>query len=198
MPSNDYKTRRLLLRAYPQEQPIRGYAREHGWPIAVTTEEDLDQNTVHEIIWLARPSLVMHYAEDRLTGTAYVMASSWSPELAENLSRQLEHDLDVVPLDQLLRAPAEADDAQALSVAINRLSLGAPYEFDRDIFEIVSGGLTHPDHRARHASIWAAAFMPWQEYRPILRRMAASDPDADVREAAADLLQAYRFEEGKA
>jgi hypothetical protein len=196
--SNDYRIRRLLLRAYPDEQQIRRYAKEHDWPIAVTTQENIDQGTVHEIVWLVGPSLAMHYAEDKLTGTAYVMASSCSPELAERLSRELERDLDVIPLDQLLRTPGEADDMQALGLAISRLSLGAPYEFDSDVFELVSQGLAHPDHRVRHASIWAVTFMPWQEYRQILRKMAESDQDADVRKTAADLLKAYQLEEGKA
>lgn len=195
--SNDYKTRRLLLRSYPAEEQVSKYARERNWPVAGTTEEDPEEGTVREVLWLAEPSLALHYAEDRITRTAYVMASSWSPELAEDLSRRLERELDVVPLDQLLRAVEEADDAQTLSLAINRLSLAAPREYDGDVFRLIAKGLRHADSNVRLASIWAVGFMPWPEYRPILRKLAEADPDGMVRETAADLLEAYRLEDGE-
>jgi hypothetical protein len=194
---NDYKTRRLLLGSYPAEEQVTTYARRNDWPVAGTTEEDPEAGTVHEIIWLVEPALALHYAQDALTSTAYVLASSWSPELAEGLSRRLERELDVISLDELLRTAEEARDAHALSLAINKLSLGAPREYDADVFRLIAKGLSHADRDVRLASIWAVGFMPWPEYRPILRKLAEGDPDSTARETAADLLEAYRLEGGE-
>ena len=85
----------------------------------------------------------------------------------------------------------------SLSLAINRLSLAAPREYDGDVFRLISKGLSHADSNVRLASIWAVGFMPWPEYRPILRMLANADPDDGVRETAADLLEAYRLERGE-
>jgi hypothetical protein len=196
MLSNDYKARRLLLRSYPAEEQVSDYARRNNWPFAGRAEEDPEEGTAHEVIWLVTPSQALHYAEDRMTRTAYVMASSWSPELADDLSQQLERDLDVVSFDELLRAAEGAEDVHSLSLAINRLSLAAPREYDGDVFRLISKGLSHADRSVRLASIWAVGFMPWPEYRPILRILANTDPDDRVRETAADLLEAYRLERG--
>jgi len=195
MVSNDYKARRLLLRQFPAEEVARRYAEENGWPITGQTEEDPDEGTVREIMWMVEPSLVLHYAEDRMSETSYVMASSWSPDRADDFSARLEREMDVRRLGELLRDCDEASTPQEKSVAIARLALGAPRLYDVDVFTRVGRGLSDPDGDVRLASIWAIGFMPWPEYRPVIQKIAETDTDQIVRETARDLVEAYEMED---
>jgi len=195
MTSNDYKARRLLLRTFPAEDSVTALADEMGWPFVGRTEEDPEEDTVLEVMWMVSPDLVLHYAEDRMSKTAYVMASSWSPERAEEFAAELSALLDVRSLGDLLNAVDAAADEHQLSLALTRLTLGAPREYDVDVYTRVCRGLIRSDATTRLSAIWAIGFMPWPEYKKALAPVAAKDPDHGVRAMAEALLESYRLEE---
>jgi hypothetical protein len=182
----------MILRDYPAQARLTAYAEGNGWPLLATFEEDPEQGTVHELIWAVDPAVSLHYAEDRLTQSAYVLASGASRADVDRLGRRLGEELETIPLQELLRDCDESREPREIGRAVTRLTLGAPRDFDAAVFRRVERVLAHEDPDVRRMGVWAVSFMPWPEYRPLLAEMADGDADPEVRDTAADLVAAYR------
>jgi len=67
----------------------------------------------------------------------------------------------------------------------------APPDADPVLVELFRRGLTHEDAFQREGAVIAAAIPAWAELRADIERLAAHDPDADVRSAAAMALDSF-------
>jgi hypothetical protein len=72
-----------------------------------------------------------------------------------------------------------------------QLGLGAPAEYDDEFFVRIRDGFASPEQWVREAAIWATAYSPWPQYRPLLEAAAQSDPAPKLRTDATTILAGF-------
>jgi hypothetical protein len=83
------------------------------------------------------------------------------------------------------------DDVHEFGQKLAILGAVAPADPDPVLIELFRRGLTHDDPYQREGAVHAAAIPSWPEVRADIERMAAEDPDDDVRRAATVALDSF-------
>jgi hypothetical protein len=73
-----------------------------------------------------------------------------------------------------------------------RLGVGAPYEFDDEVFRRITAGLVHGNADVRQLAMWGSVYSPWPDYLPYLRQIAERDKAPLLRERASDVLSIFK------
>jgi hypothetical protein len=113
------------------------------------------------------------------------------PKLVDALLALAEQRLDTWTPEALLEAVDTAANPKEAALSVLRLGLGAPREFDSEVFERVERSSSHPDPRVRRTAIAATGYSAWPQFRPLLERVAAEDPDPQRRDDAEIMLQTF-------
>ncbi|WP_311704327.1 hypothetical protein [Streptomyces litchfieldiae] len=161
--------------------------------------ENADRLESHEVIWGKSGDLTLHYQEDVLTRSPAAFVTGEDQRRVQVASRILEQRLKPATTEELLEAaeavrPSPAD----YMLAILRLGLGAPVDFDQRFFDQVRNAMRDTETGVRYAAVWATSYVEWPQYEPLLVRASEHDPSEKVRGDAAVVLAAYRslHEEG--
>jgi hypothetical protein len=83
------------------------------------------------------------------------------------------------------------DDATEFGLKLAILGAVAPPDADDALVDLFRRGLTHDDPEQREGAVMAAAIPAWPELRGDIERLAATDPDEDVRRAAVVALDSF-------
>jgi hypothetical protein len=83
------------------------------------------------------------------------------------------------------------DDVHEFGDKLAILGAVAPADADPVLVELFRRGFTHGDPYQREGAVLAAAIPSWPEVRADIERLAAEDPDADVRRTAAVALDSF-------
>lgn len=186
-----YRTPRMVLRKPSAEEEVRQFAESNSWTLVSDRPGDAEAGQRRELVWEAGPEAQVTYSQDDMSPSSFVTASSASANLTSSLGRWLEEELRPWRVKDLSRLVDVAKDPVRIGLAVLRLGLGAPYEYDEAVFQRMSRGLTHEDGRTRDMAIWATTYSPWPQYRPLLRYIAEHDPEPDLRERARFTLDSY-------
>ena len=188
-----YHSRRIILKHSPGEAEVQSFADELGWPRRMEEPADIEQRSVHEVLWFAGPEVVLRYAEDPVSQHSYVEARANRQTLVDALCALAEERLDAWQEEELLESIG-ATDPMSRAEAVIRAGLASPEEFDDRFFSRINAAMSDPDHRVREAGIYATTFTVWPQYLPALRNAAENDPNEDRRRDARLALDLFRSE----
>jgi hypothetical protein len=133
--------------------------------------------------WQLAPELWVNHLEDELARAhAYVITGA-DPARVARFTDLFERALHPVPYQVLLDATSASDDEER-AVAISRVGLSAPYDFNEPIFATITKAFKDPSVKVRNAAIRATAYSPWSEFRGALRRHAEVEVDPELRDLA--------------
>lgn len=181
----------------PAEGDAERLANAMGWPVRGEIPADYANGIPHEVQWSAGSAIILHYLEDDLSGSAYLVVSGDSKEAAEATAGIAERQLPAFLsyqelLDSISKARSEPEKCRALV----RAALGAPKEFDKRLFEIVRTSLSDKSPAVREGAIWATSYAPWPQFRDLLEDVVAHDRNQQVRDTAEGMLGAFDAAEG--
>jgi hypothetical protein len=185
-----FRTLRMVLRSSSADD-VRAFAEENSWILVLNQPADPDSGVRRELVWEAAPRVRMTYVEDDMSGNSFVTVGGEDPNLTSSIGGWVEEQLHPWRLKDLCRLVDVARDPVRVGLAVLRLALGAPYECTPEVFERIAKALEHEDERTRDMAIWATTYSPWPEYKPILRRIAQSDPEPKLRDRAQLTLESY-------
>lgn len=128
-----------------------------------------------KIHWISDPRINLSYIA--IVGEALA-------ETADLLARHMK-----ILGDDELRDYAEHASAPADRIrAVHWLALSATPAFDEHRFRLLCRAFEDPDLEVRGNAVLAVSHVGWQQFEAPLRRLAAEDTDASVREDASTLL----------
>ncbi|MEU6253124.1 HEAT repeat domain-containing protein [Streptomyces sp. NPDC047043] len=187
MNSTHHRSDRLVLGRSPQDEAVEELAEEQGWQRV----EEVTEDGARQILWAVGPGTSLTYAEDPVSHNAYAVLVSEDKET-------FEETLDVV-LDELmpwqpralLSSIEQAEDALARARAVIRAGLGAPDRYDEHFFTRIREAFESSDRWVREAAVWATAYSPWPQYRPLLEATVRNDPEEKLRADAASILAGF-------
>jgi len=181
----------MVLREPSAEQDVWRFAESNSWLLISDQPGDVETGQRRQLVWETGPEAQVTYAEDDTSPTCYITVSGTSADMTSSMGLWLEAELRPWRVKDLCRLVDVAKDPVRIGVAVLRLALGGPYEYDEEVFQRMSRGLTHGDGRTRDMAIWATTYSPWPQYRTLLRSIAEHDPEPDLRERAQFTLDSY-------
>lgn len=187
----DRMTPRYILRSYPGLDSVERYVQEKEWSLISEAKENQALGVKHEIRWLTPTTITLHYEEDYISRQSYVYLAGDDFDSLPMLVADLTESLKPWSRAELLQAIGDARTGPERARAVLRAGLGAPMEFDQEFFDAISACMTADEIPLRDAGILAAGASQWPQFRPALERIAAEDPEAEVRDMAQATLRAY-------
>lgn len=151
------------------------------------------QTIVREIAWEAGRGVRLYYAVDYLSACFFIVIEGYSIECNDDYEyfrRLVMVAIEVLypwSLDKLLEEvdsyspPANPRD---LARAVIRLGVGAPNDYNDEVFTRISHAMRSPEAWVRKAAIWATAYLRWPQFLPLLSQVADSDADPQLRSEA--------------
>jgi hypothetical protein len=185
--STHHQSNRLVLGRSPQDEAVEELASEQGWQRV----EDVVEEGARQVLWAVGPGTSLTYTEDPVSHNAYAVLVSEDRAAFERVLDLIQDEL--MPWDRraLLISIDEARDALARARAVIRVGLGAPDDFDEDFFNCIREAFGSPETWVREAAVWATAYSPWPQYRPLLEATAHSDPEEKLRSDATAILAGF-------
>ncbi|KAB1990058.1 hypothetical protein [Streptomyces triticiradicis] len=192
----EIRSRRRVLRDPSAEADVAEYARRKGWR-RIGSRDPAPERGVNEreVMWLTDEALTFHYVEDGVAAHSYVFFEGRDKEVVDAYDAQIVGDMDFWTQDEALRAEEAAEDPRERGLALLRVGLVAPREFDEDIYAAVNKELEEEEEDLRNIALWVMSYSPYPQYRPALRRVAERDPSPDIRELARATLRTLDDEE---
>src|SRR6185436_1314037 len=184
--------RRLIIKNPKGSLPLIEQADEDRWMFQGRINRDPKKNIPKELIWATSDNrATVHYVEDELVKFPYIVVKGdgWK-EVASSISRSI----DVFSEDELVEMVEKAGSREEKTLAIARLGVGAPDEFDPRFFQLLEKALSDPDPEVRRTVVWVNGYTGWPQFRQLLEKMAKADPDERVREEAGFVVAGYESE----
>ena len=141
-----------------------------------------------------RPGLAFFYVENNLSDdccVGLISREEFNETELQELLRAVDDYLDTWSIDDLLFQLDGVEIPGYFGRAIIRLGLGAPPEFDQEVFDRIYSATTRAEHMVREVAVAAMMYPAWKQFRPVLRSIAQNDNAENVRARAAFVLAIY-------
>jgi hypothetical protein len=182
---------RLIVRGDDPEAIVRRYAGSLGDSTEEAGPAAPGLGLEWKIRWRVAPEGELHFGIDENTSAGFVYWTSETRDVAtEMTSRAAEH-LPVYTRDELLERWYDTEDPSEAARWLLMVALGAHYTFEPRVLNVIKDGLARPETEVRSAAVYATTYSPTRFYRPVLRRVAQEDEDAEVRDLASRILSIY-------
>lgn len=190
-PQENYEGPRLVLRQRPGDQAVTQLAVAADWTLLADNSEDAYAKYVREQTWGVRRGVHVHALIDRLSEYGALTVLAEDEAAGEEFTDQLRDYLHPFTRQELLAPVFEVSDPGERMLCLMRMVLGAPTEFDREIFDRVTSLSRDEDPRVRDATTLATSYAAWPQFRSMLRGLAENDRHPVVRQDAAIQLQMF-------
>jgi hypothetical protein len=186
--SDEWSTRRLVLRPERAEEDVATVARLHGWQRVAAG--DAGPGAGRFVKYQAvLPGLSVCYFEVSSPDLCTVFVDSVRcAEEIEPVRTLLQAELVPWTLAELLREVDHAPSVADLCAALRKAGLGAPLEADPAFLQRFSTAARHPEVEVRMAAILEMSRVSWPEMLPLLTEVARSDRKRSVRATARKAL----------
>jgi len=192
MPSTrPYRSQSLVFRKGKAKNEVEHFAAAMDWPLRGEVAADPDRGTPYELQWSAGPALVMHYTEDDLSNTGYLVITGQRDDATQATAKVAERHLKFSSFDELLQEAGRASGTAERCRALIRVAIGAPRVFDRRLFDIIQNSLHDENPDIREAALWATSYPAWPQFRKLLENVAVHDPDHRIRDTAQGIAEAF-------
>ncbi|MFE6690803.1 hypothetical protein ACFVFQ_30565 [Streptomyces sp. NPDC057743] len=186
--------RPLVLRDDEAAQKLMDVSHTLNWQFIRDNAELAASEHVQETVWSPREQVFVHLVTDGPTRSRSVYVSSTPDAIARAVGvlEFLVDTLDFCSLDELSSDATEAATEKQRAIALVRLGMGAPKDYEERVFTLLEGGFRHPHPTVRNAAIWATRFALWPQFIPLMERMKDEDPEPILQSVAADTIEIYR------
>jgi hypothetical protein len=128
----------------------------------------------------------LHHIHDFLLEAQYIVVVGPGPG---PLAEEIRSSLKTVDKKDVLARAKRASSGEARLKAVHGAAALAPESFDPELAAVIENALASDDPEMRSAGILATGYAEWKEFQEPLKRLAAEDPDPDVREEAGAMLE---------
>ncbi|RKT84586.1 hypothetical protein SAMN05421805_103522 [Saccharopolyspora antimicrobica] len=191
-----FRSRRFVFGSRDSFPVVADIARTSGWKQLLKRPTDQPRADMMSVRWEVDaeidPGLRITFTEDAAIDSAYVLATSplGPPQRVKTVTRVFAAYWGVLSFDDLI-VEVDTATADALPLAVLRAGLGAPAHRDERFVERISACAAAEEDSVREAALWAMTYAEWPVFRPVLREVAAGDPDEFLRKMASGVLSSY-------
>ncbi|MGW0209341.1 hypothetical protein ACWDZ8_27285 [Streptomyces sp. NPDC003233] len=188
-----FRSRRYLLDPGSDATVVGRLAATLGWPLLGELVANPGALESYEVMWGKSRDLTLHYQEELFTLSPCAFITGENEARVRAAARVAEQQLKPATPEELLEAADAVRNSPAdYMLAIQRLGLGAPVDYDERFFVRIQAAFEDEVDGVRKAAVWATSSAEWPQFEPLLAHAAVNDPAEDVRADAELLLDAYR------
>jgi hypothetical protein len=188
MNEDNPRSRRLVLLGEADEDTVEEFAAGLRWPRLSESAADLDEFLPRQVSWAVRASATLHYMEDLISDLKYVMVIADDQETVCSAVAEIEDGLPVWTVEGLLADVDAQTDPDDVALALIRLGMGAPLEYNDRVFERIRDAMGSEAKRVREGALWAITYEAWPAYASPVRALLAQERDEDLVRTAQGLL----------
>jgi len=180
------KNRRIIFKLASAVDIIRKLSANYFWHLTKLIRADPENQIPYELhIKSDDDDFEVIYVEDPISECNYVIVSGEDQEKACSL---IQENIEFWTSDEMFSAWANALNDTAQILAILRIGVGAPYEYDKLFTVKLMEGLEHTDASVREAALAAVGYREWDEFDAILKIIVENDSDERCRNRAEFML----------
>jgi hypothetical protein len=142
-----------------------------------------------EVTWHLGAGYYVHFAREAPSSVQFVQVSGSRLSEVNKIARILADKFAVVSDDGLLSSLDHARNPEDRRRLLVQAGIGAPNDIDERYFSRISDAMRDADPRVREGGLWAALYMEWLEFAPLVAEMVRSDSKQTLREQARVLLK---------
>jgi hypothetical protein len=171
---------RLLLDEPSRIDDIETLAGRLAW----RESRDIQDGGIREVSWDIGQDAVLHYVEEARAAACFVQVEADSQASVDRVVAVVIEQLHPISADEVVGAVDRADSSQDLAIAILRMGLIAPAKWEVRTYTRLNAALYDDSPHVRAAAVAAVAYRHWPEFRSLIRYMAVTDSDPNVRRDA--------------
>lgn len=181
------KNRRIIFKNSEGEVTITSLSVDGGWDLVEMVRADPDNQIPYELHFKSyKEDVEVVYVEDPISECSYAIVSG---EDMDATCLLIEEKTECWTAEEMFSDWEKAPHDTAQILAILRIGVGAPYEYDERFANKLKEGLASDDNQVREATLAAIGYRDWQEFDSLLEDVAANDPDERCRTRAAVMLE---------
>lgn len=156
-------------------------------------ENQRSDKAPYEIVWISDSQhTTIHFIDDHLIGLKYlVIKGTKVDEVTEFVLHLFPSKL--YRQSDIFQMLENASMVQDRIQAIHHVGVAAPSEFDPMFYKVFEQELQSSDPAIRLAMILVLSYVDWTEVKKLVKTIAVSDLNPEVREAASNLLESYNI-----
>jgi len=159
-------------------------AHAFGWMLYTVVEES-DEHPYEEVWALNGGTSAVHYYEDETLSTAFLLVMG---DGERELAHEIVHRWPTIQAAGAVALARAAGSSEERIRAAGYLASTAPPASRPDVVDAFDELLSADDPAVRRFVLEAASYPAWPQLRPLVERVAASDPEPAVRTAAQQVL----------
>ncbi|MEV4701689.1 hypothetical protein [Actinoplanes sp. NPDC049316] len=179
----------MVLRPGTDESDVRALADRLGFTVVREMTADPVQGVQREVTWRVDEGLVLHYAEEAVSGCVFVQVQGDADEDVAEVADAVASYLVPVSLEDALVGTRVPADEETRAARIVQAGLSAPEHFDDRFLRVFAAAMRDGSRRIREAGVWATTYSNWPEAKPLLQAVMANDPDPGLRADAQNILE---------
>src|SRR5262249_22824367 len=150
----EFHSRRLILREGYSENIVRRIANASGWDELAERPADAPRNVARCVIWEVIPGLtVSYYYEPLAEASCLIVRSTRDQAEVSEIEMLLNQAIKFVGDEDLLSSTKTGVSSSERALALLRLGLGGPVNFDQRYFDQLTSGANNSDRDIRVAAI---------------------------------------------
>ncbi|WP_143645231.1 HEAT repeat domain-containing protein [Streptomyces antioxidans] len=182
----------MLRTSNPRDATIELLSRRLGLREIRQLDEPTSSRITHEMVWQVKEGLELHYLEDAASKASCIVAAGDDGDEVAQWANMAATYIGAWTEKELTASLKESSDPVTRTQLLLLVGLGSPDTFDDEYFSLILRDFDHEDPMVRTGAVWATSYSSWREFVPDLRKLAASDPQDDVRataHAVADIIE---------
>jgi hypothetical protein len=180
-----FRTRRMVFRAASGRARVEDLVVDIGARKLRESADPESERVSLEVVWALSGDTELHYREDDFAAASFVVVTGTDADDVAHWGALLVQYLDLWRLDELLDHVKNAPNATVGARAVTLAGIGAPDEFDREFFDVISAAIKDGgDVAMRTAGVWATPYSAWKEFLPLLDHVAESEAFEELRDEA--------------
>lgn len=185
---------RIVFKSNEEAQTIRTLSVNHFWTLTKLVRADPENRIPYELHFKAdEGDLEVVYVEDPISECSYAIVRGDDAEGGCALIREKAR---YWTAEEMFADWDGAPHDTAQILAILRIGVGAPEQYDARFAGKLKEGLASEDYRVREATLAAIGYADWKEVDAVLKDIAEHDPHERCRNRAAVMLQIREEERG--
>ncbi len=182
-------SRRLIPKDLDCEQSLHELASQEYWLLSEWVQPDPDQQVPGQVIWETEDRATkIHLVQDFLVQFPYLIVAGSD---TDSVTQILTDNIPLYTDEELLQGRGDVSSLEERKMAVARLGVGAPRDYDIRFFEQLRLATGDQEPEVRSVAIWVMGYPSWPQFRPLLEKLRDHDSDAEVRDDARVILASF-------
>jgi hypothetical protein len=180
-------TKRLVFKSTQGLNQLRCLVVDENWDFTKIVPADTEKQIPYQLFyWIESDDVSVVYVDDLISECEFVILTG---EDITNVETLIRSKVEIWSTEDIFQSWENADNDTACILAILRLGVAAPSQFDEEYAQRLLESLASGDEGVREASLAAIGYTNWRDLDCQLKDIALNDPDRNCRIRAELMLE---------